>query len=155
MLVRGAHGLQEESRIHPEGVKSNRIGRLEGWYSLAPATPSNMISVMNGGKKPNFQILSQTCYLIITFYFCFFFPSAFEMFLKLIIKNAKAVPKHLACFKWNIQQSLLLEGVIKNVLVFWSLSQLQDFVVHHSWTSDYFVLMVVLERKVTGAFPCQ
>lgn len=54
------------------------------------------------------------------------------MFYKLLIKNVKAVPKHLDHFNWNIQQCLLLEGAIKNVLVFWSLTQLLDFVVHHS-----------------------
>lgn len=117
-------------RRAPEGVKSNRIGRVEGWYSLAPATQSSMISIMNGGKKTNIQILPQTCYLIIISYFCFFVSSAVEIFLKLIIKNVKAVPKHLDRFNWNIQQCLLLEGAIKNVLVFWSLIQLLDFVVH-------------------------
>lgn len=106
MLVRGAHGLQEESRPHPEGVKSNRVGSLQGWYSLAPATQSNMISIMNGGKKPNIQILSQICYLIIISYFCFFFSSAFEIFLEVIINNVKGVPKHLDNFNWNIQQCL-------------------------------------------------
>lgn len=110
---------------------------------------------MNGGKKSNIQILSQACYLIIISYFCFFFSSAFEIVLKLIIKNVKAVPKHLDHFNWNIQQCLLLEGAIKNVLFFLSLSQLLGFVVHHSWISDYFFLMVVLEGRVTGAFPCQ
>lgn len=148
MLVRGAHRLQEESRSHPEGVKSNRIGRLQGWYSLAPATQSIMISFVNGGKKPNIQMLSQTCYLFIIYFFSpFFFSSAFEIFLKLIIKNVKAVPKHLGRFTWNMQQCLLLEGAIKNVVVFWSLTQLLDFVVHHSWISDYFVLIVFLREK--------
>lgn len=85
----------------------------------------------------------------------FFFSSAFEIFLELIIKNVKAVPKHLDCFSWNIQQCLYLEGAIKSVLVFWSLTQLLDCVVHHSWISDYFVLMVFLEGKVTEAFPCR
>lgn len=97
--------------------------------------------------------------LLFVHYLFFFPPSSFpqllKYFLKLIVKNVKAVPKHLDCFTWNMQQCLLLEGVIKNVLVFWSLTQLLDFVVHHSWISDYFVLMVVLEGKVTGAFPCR
>lgn len=141
ILVGGAHGLQVESRPHLGRVKSNRIGRLEGWYSLAPATQSNMISIMNEGRKPNIRILSQTCYLIIISYFCFFFSSAFEIFLKLIIKNVKVVPKHLDCFNWNIQQCSLLEGAIKSVLVFWSLTQLLHFVVHHSWISQDFRLL--------------
>lgn len=36
-----------------------------------------------------------------------------------------------------------------------SLTQLPDFVAYHSWISGSFVLMVVLERKVTGAWACQ
>lgn len=75
---------------------------------MAPSTQSNVISVMNGGKKPNIWILSQTCYLIIS-YFHFFFSSASEKFLKLNIKNVKAIRKHLDHFNWNVQQSLLLE----------------------------------------------
>lgn len=71
ILVRGAHGLQEESRPHPKRVKSDRIGGLEGWYNLAPATQSNMISVMNGGKNPNIQILSQTCHYILFLFLLF------------------------------------------------------------------------------------
>lgn len=75
---------------------------------MAPATQSNVISVMNGGKNPNIWTLSQTCYLIIS-YFHFFFSSASEIFLKLNIKYVKAIPKLFDHFNWNIQQSLLLE----------------------------------------------
>lgn len=85
---------------------------------MAPATQSNVISIMNGSEKANTRILSQTCYLIIISYFCCFFSSASEIVLKLNIKNVTAIPKHLDHFNWNIQQSLLLEQAIKNVLYF-------------------------------------
>lgn len=91
MLEGGAHRLQEESRPHPKGVKSNRIGGLEGWYSLAPATQSNMISVMNGGKKTKHPDIV-TNLLFVHYLFFYLFSSAFQIFLELTIKNVKAVP---------------------------------------------------------------
>lgn len=115
MLMRGAHGHQQESRPDLKSVKCNR---LEQWYSVAPATQPNVISIMNGGKKANARILSQTCYLIIMSCFCVFFSSPSEIFLKLNIKNVKAIPEHLDHFNWNIQESWLLEQAIKNVLYF-------------------------------------
>lgn len=85
MLIWGAHGHQQESKPDHERMKCNRISRLEQCYSVAPATPSNVNLIMNGGVKPSIQILSHTCYLIIIFYFCFSFSSAYEIFLKLNI----------------------------------------------------------------------
>jgi len=115
--MRGAHGHQQKSRPDPESAKGSRISGLEQCYSMAPAVQPNMISIMNGSKKANTQILSQTYYLIISLLFCFF-SSASEMFLKLNIIDVKAIPKHLDHFNWRLQQSVLLNQAIKNVLYF-------------------------------------
>lgn len=145
-------GINRSGGPDPGGFMCNGISRVGQWYSGAPATWSNVIPTVNGRlkKNKNIRILS---YLIIISYFCFFCSSA--------CGNAWT----LKMLKQSSNILIALTGIFSKVIVrtscqecsvfLFCLTQLLDFVVLHSWVSDYFVLVVVFEGEVIGAFACQ